>query len=154
PDLPGRGADGAGPPWDVPRRAEPRTAVPAGAVGLAAHYCAVYPRATPGGWQLIGRSDAELFDPRREPPALLVPGTRVHFTPRRATARAGAAAARVRAVRGAVAGPTRRGRRRRAAGAHPARTAVLAVRAPGPLSLIQDAGRGGRAAIGVGTSGA
>lgn len=154
PGRPGTGTGGAGPPWDVPRRAEPRTAVPAGAVGLAAHYCAVYPRATPGGWQLIGRSDAELFDPRREPPALLGPGTRVRFTPQRPAVRAGAAAARVRAVRHAAVVPTRRGRRRGPVEAASTGVPVLAVRAPGPLALLEDAGRGGRAAIGVGTSGA
>src|SRR5699024_4606799 len=68
-----------GPPWEVPRRAEPRTAVPVGAVGLASRYCGIYPCSSPGGWQLIGRSDAPLFDPDREPPALLTPGTRVRF---------------------------------------------------------------------------
>ena len=47
------GADPVGPPWEVPRRAEPRTAVPAGAVGLASRYCGIYPRPSPGGWQLI-----------------------------------------------------------------------------------------------------
>src|SRR5699024_9861714 len=44
-----------GPPWEVPRRAEPRTAVPVGAVGLASRYCGIYPRSSPGGWQLLGR---------------------------------------------------------------------------------------------------
>jgi KipI family sensor histidine kinase inhibitor len=63
----------------VPRRATPRTAVPAGAVGLAGSYTGVYPRSSPGGWQLIGRTDTVLWDPRRDPAALLAPGTRVRF---------------------------------------------------------------------------
>ena len=63
----------------VPRRASPRTLVPAGAVGLAGEFSGVYPRASPGGWQLIGSTDARLFDPDRDPPALLTPGTTVRF---------------------------------------------------------------------------
>ena len=63
----------------VPRRATPRTRVPAGAVGLAGPFAGAYPRASPGGWQLVGRTDAVLFDVDRDPPALLVPGTRVRF---------------------------------------------------------------------------
>ncbi|MEU4744018.1 allophanate hydrolase subunit 1 [Actinosynnema sp. NPDC023658] len=57
----------------------PRTRVPAGSVGVAGEYTAAYPRATPGGWRLIGRTDAPLFDPRRADPALLTPGDRVRF---------------------------------------------------------------------------
>jgi KipI family sensor histidine kinase inhibitor len=63
----------------VPRRATPRTRVPAGAVGLAGPYAGVYPRPSPGGWQLVGRTDAVLFDVDRDPPALLPPGTPVRF---------------------------------------------------------------------------
>ncbi|MFF7993633.1 allophanate hydrolase subunit 1 [Kitasatospora xanthocidica] len=65
--------------YHVPRRAVPRSAVPAGAVALAGPYTGVYPRSSPGGWQLIGRTDAQLWDPAREPAALLAPGTRVRF---------------------------------------------------------------------------
>ncbi|MFJ4876402.1 allophanate hydrolase subunit 1 [Streptomyces sp. NPDC088745] len=64
----------------LPRRATPRTAVPAGSVALAGEYAGVYPRSSPGGWQLVGSTDAVLWDPRREPAALLAPGTRVRFT--------------------------------------------------------------------------
>ena len=63
----------------VPRRATPRTRVPAGSVGLAGPFAGAYPRASPGGWQLVGRTDAVLFDVCRDPPALLVPGVRVRF---------------------------------------------------------------------------
>lgn len=65
--------------YDVPRRATPRTAVPAGSVGLAGPYTGVYPRSSPGGWQLIGTTDAVLWNHARVPAALLSPGTRVRF---------------------------------------------------------------------------
>ncbi|MEU9734711.1 5-oxoprolinase subunit PxpB [Streptomyces sp. NPDC048002] len=67
--------------YDVPRRSTPRTAVPAGAVALAGPYTGVYPRSSPGGWQLIGTTDAVLWDHARVPAALLAPGTRVRFVP-------------------------------------------------------------------------
>lgn len=67
--------------YDVPRRATPRTAVPAGAVALAGPYTGVYPRSSPGGWQLIGTTEAVLWDHARVPAALLTPGTRVRFVP-------------------------------------------------------------------------
>jgi KipI family sensor histidine kinase inhibitor len=63
----------------VPRRSEPRTRVPAGSVGLAGAYSGVYPRESPGGWQLIGSTDVVLFDVDRDPPALLCTGTTVRF---------------------------------------------------------------------------
>jgi KipI family sensor histidine kinase inhibitor len=65
---------------DVPRRATPRPSVAAGSVGLAGPYAGVYPRASPGGWQLVGRTDAVLWDTGRDPAALLSPGTAVRFT--------------------------------------------------------------------------
>lgn len=68
-------------PRQVPRRATPRTAVPAGSVALAGPYTGVYPRSSPGGWQLIGTTDVVLWDHTRVPAALLAPGTRVRFTP-------------------------------------------------------------------------
>lgn len=70
---------GSGPSLEVPRLARPRTRVPAGAVGLAGEYSGVYPRESPGGWQLIGRTDVTLFDVDRDPPALLQPGAAVRF---------------------------------------------------------------------------
>ncbi|MFJ8594660.1 allophanate hydrolase subunit 1 [Streptomyces sp. NPDC093598] len=72
---------GLPPRYDVPRRATPRTAVPAGSVALAGPYTGVYPRSSPGGWQLIGTTDAVLWDHTRVPAALLSPGTRVRFVP-------------------------------------------------------------------------
>jgi KipI family sensor histidine kinase inhibitor len=72
---------GGDPALRVPRRDTPRTAVPAGSVGLADEFSGAYPRRMPGGWQLIGRTDAALWDLDRDPPALLPPGTRVRFVP-------------------------------------------------------------------------
>ncbi|MEU3471589.1 5-oxoprolinase subunit PxpB [Rhodococcus sp. NPDC006774] len=63
----------------VPRRTSPRTSVPAGSVGLAGEFSGIYPRSSPGGWQLIGHTDAQLWDLDRDPPALLRPGTTVRF---------------------------------------------------------------------------
>jgi KipI family sensor histidine kinase inhibitor len=63
----------------VPRRDSPRTSVPAGSVGLAGEFSGIYPRSSPGGWQLIGRTDAVMFDVDRDPPALLAPGAKVLF---------------------------------------------------------------------------
>jgi KipI family sensor histidine kinase inhibitor len=71
--------DGLEPRLHVPRRDSPRTRVPAGAVAVAGRWTAAYPRASPGGWRLIGRTDAPLWDTERDPPALLAPGTRVRF---------------------------------------------------------------------------
>ncbi|TQS45161.1 5-oxoprolinase subunit PxpB [Cryptosporangium phraense] len=65
----------------VPRRDSPRTRVPAGAVGLAGEFTGIYPRPSPGGWQLIGHTDQPLWDPSAHPPALLAPGDRVRFVP-------------------------------------------------------------------------
>jgi KipI family sensor histidine kinase inhibitor len=65
--------------WDVPRRSSPRTKVPAGSVALAGEFSGVYPRESPGGWQLIGRTEVAVFDLDRDPPALLQPGRRVRF---------------------------------------------------------------------------
>lgn len=63
----------------VPRRSSPRKSVPPGAVGLAGEFSGVYPRESPGGWQLIGRTELATFDASREPASLLRPGVRVRF---------------------------------------------------------------------------
>ncbi|WP_329105579.1 allophanate hydrolase subunit 1 [Micromonospora sp. NBC_01699] len=67
--------------WAVPRLPSPRPRVPAGAVALAGPYAGIYPTASPGGWRLVGRTELTLFDVRRDPPARLVPGTRVRLVP-------------------------------------------------------------------------
>lgn len=65
----------------TPRLATPRVRVPAGSVAIAGRQTAIYPFESPGGWQLIGRTDVRLWDTSREPPALLTPGMRVRFVP-------------------------------------------------------------------------
>jgi KipI family sensor histidine kinase inhibitor len=71
--------DGLGERWQVPRRPAPRATLPAGSVGLGGTYTGIYPRSSPGGWQIIGHTDATLWDAGRDPPALLAPGTAVRF---------------------------------------------------------------------------
>ena len=71
---------GLDPALEVPRRDTPRTSIPAGSVGLAGTQTGIYPTASPGGWRLIGRTEVTLFDPARDPPALLAPGGRLRFT--------------------------------------------------------------------------
>ena len=63
----------------TPRRKEPRTSVPAGSVALAGEYCGIYPRAMPGGWQIVGTTPVTMFDATHPEPALLQPGDRVRF---------------------------------------------------------------------------
>ncbi|MDO8336643.1 MAG: carboxyltransferase domain-containing protein, partial [Microcella sp.] len=132
-------ADPATVPPPVPRRATSRPVVPAGAVALAAEYTGVYPRSSPGGWQLIGRTDAVLWDARRDPPALVPPGARVRFVPVRELGTV--ASAEARAARAIPASPVAPGR-------------TIEVVDPGALTLVQDLGRPGRAALGVGAAGA
>jgi KipI family sensor histidine kinase inhibitor len=63
----------------VPRRKSPRTRVDSGSVALAGEFTGIYPRASPGGWQLLGHTSVMVWDSARQPPALLSPGTRVRF---------------------------------------------------------------------------
>jgi allophanate hydrolase subunit 1 len=69
----------------VPRHPVPRTQVPAGSVAVSGQYTSVYPRVSPGGWRLLGRTTAVMWDLAREQPALLTPGSKVRFTEVRAT---------------------------------------------------------------------
>lgn len=69
--------------FDVPRRKVPRLSVPAGAVGLAGTFSGIYPRASSGGWQLLGHTETTMWNEHAEPPALLRPGDTVRFTPMR-----------------------------------------------------------------------
>lgn len=116
----------------VPRLDAPRVTVPAGSVALAAGLTAVYPTASPGGWRLLGRTNVLLWDPDRNPPALLSPGRHVRF----------------RIVDRLQPGPSR----------HPAAAAagerIIEVVQPGPLTTVQDTGRAGYAHLGVPRSGA
>jgi KipI family sensor histidine kinase inhibitor len=70
---------GLDPALAMPRLATPRTSVHAGSVGIGGAQTGIYPRESPGGWRLIGRTPSVLFDPAQEPPALLAPGDRVRF---------------------------------------------------------------------------
>jgi KipI family sensor histidine kinase inhibitor len=122
----------------VPRRASPRTRVPAGSVALAGPYSGVYPRESPGGWQLVGRTDAPVWDVTRERPALMLPGDRVRFV-----------AVRDLTPPLAPSGPlgsNHRDQHRPGGG--------LEVVSAGVQALVQDLGRAGSEGAGVSASGA
>ena len=70
---------GLDPVLHVPRRTTPRTSVPKGSVGMGAAFTGIYPASSPGGWQLLGRTDHEFFDPAVDPPSVLAVGDRVRF---------------------------------------------------------------------------
>jgi KipI family sensor histidine kinase inhibitor len=70
---------GGDPNLRVPRRDEARVRVPAGSVAIAGEFSSIYPRASPGGWQLLGHTDAVLWDAAADPPAVLRPGAVVEF---------------------------------------------------------------------------
>ena len=142
---------GGDPRLRVPRRDEPRTRVPAGSVALAGDFSGVYPQDSPGGWQLIGSTDAVLWDADREPPALLAPGMTVRFVdvtrparsprPAASSGHVLAAAPPAPVTTGALDDFEGEGRR-------------LEVLATGPLTVVEDLGRDGLADVGVGRSGA
>jgi len=142
---------GGDPALQVPRRATPRPQVPAGAVALGGAYCGVYPQATPGGWQLIGRTSMAMWDPDRDPPARLTPGMRVRFRAIGAGEPEAVSAPEAASAPGA-AEPSRE-RRGAIQGAPPVgpRIEVTAVMLP---ALVQDLGRPGHAHLGVAPSGA
>lgn len=134
---------GDDPLFDVPRRSSPRTRIPAGSVGLAGTFSGVYPRESPGGWQLIGRTDAPMWDLHRDPPALLAPGMTVRFE---------------RLERESVVLTHDEGDRvgfdtARSARGLNHRSSVEVVR-PGLQLVLEDLGRPGHAALGVSASGA
>lgn len=141
----------------VPRRTSPRTTVPAGSVALAGEFSAVYPRSSPGGWQLIGRSAAPMWDLDRERPALVAPGDRVRFRAVRALATGSAAPARGEPAETPAPRRIARVAERPIApipGDPALAPARLEVVAPGLRSLVQDLGRAGHADLGVPASGA
>jgi KipI family sensor histidine kinase inhibitor len=121
----------------VPRLDEPRLRVPAGSVAVAGGLAAVYPTTSPGGWRLLGRTSAVLWDPGRDPPALFTPGMRVRFRPVDEAPPAGAAPAAPRPGRSDA----------------PPATGIEVVR-PGVLATVQDLGRPGLGHLGVPHSGA
>ncbi|WP_042429068.1 5-oxoprolinase/urea amidolyase family protein [Comamonas granuli] len=132
---------GGHPSFDLPRRSTPRTRVPAGAVALAGAFSAVYPAASPGGWQLIGVTELPLWDLQRPEPAYVQPGFRVQFRD--------AGAARVHP------GPPRTDLKQKTPPAPVDKAqAAIEIVAPGLQTLVQDGGRHGMAAMGVSASGA
>lgn len=137
------------PLFDVPRRSSPRTRVPAGSVALAGQFTGVYPRESPGGWQLIGRTDALMWDIDRDPPALLSPGTTVRFEQMRAQVVMSENADDRADERSVTERPAANSSAIEAANA-----AAIEVVRPSLQLLVQDAGRPGFAALGVSSSGA
>jgi KipI family sensor histidine kinase inhibitor len=131
---------GGHPDLNVPRRSTPRTRIPAGSVALAGTFSGVYPRESPGGWQLIGTTDVPMWDLDRERPALLLPGDRVRFVDVTTTERI--ELSRPTATRGVL--------QEQGADA----SSALEVVQPGMLTLLQDQGRPGVASMGVSSSGA
>jgi biotin-dependent carboxylase-like uncharacterized protein len=119
------------PQLECARHKTPRVRVPAGSVGLAGRQTGIYPVASPGGWQLIGRTSLRLFDPFREEPALIAPGDRVRFCP----------VAELREPETRTPPP------------HPKPAPVALVREPGLLTTVQDGGRAGHRRLGVSRAG-
>ncbi|WP_407358671.1 urea amidolyase family protein [Microbacterium sp. LTA6] len=153
------------PLFDVPRRSSPRMRVPAGSVALAGHFTGVYPRESPGGWQLIGHTDAAMWDIDRDPPALLSPGTSVRFeradreavvtgsrTPETAF-RLGRSAPSLNDQNDNPRSLSERSESKRASPSATSAPRIEIVRASLQL-LVQDLGRPGHAALGVSASGA
>jgi KipI family sensor histidine kinase inhibitor len=141
---------------DAPRLDSPRTAVPAGSVAVGGPFSAVYPRRSPGGWRLIGRTSAVLWDLDREPPALVRPGDTVRFRAVRDVALLAAPSA---GGDGALSGTSAAGSTTpvdAAASTAPADRPLpaLVVVAAGLQSLVQDVGRPGLLDLGVSASGA
>ena len=142
-------ADGD-PRLGVPRLASPRTTVPAGSVALAGGLSAVYPGASPGGWRLIGRTGERMWDEDRYRPARIAPGDTVRFRAVRETV----SLAQVGSEIPALPDPPLRVAAPAGATAAEALEPALTVLDPGLLTLVQDAGRPGHAALGVTESGA
>ena len=133
--------------WDVARRSSPRTAVPAGAVGLAGQFSAVYPRTSPGGWQLLGHTTQPMWDTNAEQPALLQPGDTVRYRQVRESISVEAGSAE-EATAGARVGASQDKKP-----IVPVRPSVKVLDA-GLQTLFQDTGRAGHGDIGVNGSGA
>ena len=159
---------GLDPVLEVPRLATPRLRVPAGSVAIAGGLSAVYPSESPGGWRLLGRTTAALWNAGRQPPALLAPGMRVRFRPVSELPDDPAAPGPAGPV---LAGPVLAGPVPPARGGFhdpegiassgppdpsgsPPAAAVIEVVRPGPLATVQDLGRPALGHLGVPRSGA
>jgi KipI family sensor histidine kinase inhibitor len=131
---------GLTPALHTPRLATPRTKVPAGSVAIGGSQTGVYPKASPGGWRLIGRTPIELFDPWREHPALLEPGDSIRFRPISAEEYARLDAERLSAGAAGL-------------GLEGAGSTGLRILQPGLATTIQDLGRRGYMQYGVSAAG-
>ncbi|MBL6712432.1 MAG: 5-oxoprolinase subunit PxpB [Pirellulales bacterium] len=131
---------GLDPRLAVPRRATPRTEVPAGSVGLGGAQTGVYPCASPGGWQIIGHTDARFFDPTSSQPALCAVGDRVRFVDAGPNSAGSSTSAAIEQHRG----PSRVPHRHRG----------LSILEPGLMTTVQDLGRVGYRSSGVTLGGA
>lgn len=144
----------------LPRRSSPRTRIPAGAVAAAGGFSGIYPKASPGGWQLLGQTLTPMWDVQRDPPALLQPGQRVRFVDagaRGALAGHGEVGQPGIAPRDITAVDIARTQGARADGPavpHDVEPAAIEIAQPGLQALLQDLGRPGQAGQGVSASGA
>lgn len=134
--APGFGYLTGGAGFQVPRRQTPRTRIPAGAVALAGEFSGIYPKASPGGWQIIGVTPLQMWDLERAEPALLRPGYKVRFIDAGPLPPSGLPIPNVPAVGRAASG------------------AYLEILSPGLHSVLQDLGRIGQTGQGVSRSGA
>ncbi|MGI2034505.1 5-oxoprolinase subunit PxpB [Rhizobium panacihumi] len=132
---------GGDPRLAVPRRKSPRTKVPAGAVGLAGEFSGVYPKTSPGGWQLIGTTPLAMFDIDRTPASLLQPGSRIKFRDM-----AKDAAYEIKASSKSVSA--------KKTASTQAATASIEILSIGLPVVFQDLGRAGQAGQGISVSGA
>lgn len=131
--------------FQVPRRQSPRTKVPAGSVALGGNFSAVYPSASPGGWQLLGTTEVPMWDLQRAEPALVQPGFRVQFVD--------AARPAVQVLLPAKASTQEQSQTTTAASQSPASTSISFL-SVGLQTLVQDEGRKGMAGLGISSSGA
>jgi len=158
---------GGHPDLDVPRRSSPRTKIPAGSVALAGTFSGVYPRESPGGWQLIGTTPAQMWDLSRDRPALLLPGDRVRFVDVSRSTRSTSATADSVTPSADADAEVDTGTEvdtdaevdtdTETEGTPDAQSQFdfgLEILAPGMLTLLQDLGRPGYASMGVSSSGA
>ncbi|MBQ0132346.1 MAG: 5-oxoprolinase/urea amidolyase family protein [Comamonas sp.] len=128
--------------FQVPRRQSPRTKVPAGAVALGGNFSAVYPSASPGGWQLIGQTEVPMWDLQRPEPAYVQPGFRVQFVDVARNAVQVHLPAHVHIEQKVPPALMEQGQ------------AAIELLEVGLQTLVQDAGRHGMAGLGISTSGA
>ncbi|MBI2189291.1 MAG: 5-oxoprolinase subunit PxpB [Acidobacteria bacterium] len=133
----------------MPRRATPRLRVPAGSVGIAGRQTGIYPRESPGGWQIIGRTSLTLFDPEASSPALLAPGDEVRFVP--VSGDVVSDFSRTEAY--VASGFSRTQVRPNADATYDRALRYVTVLSPGLLTTIQDEGRWGFQHLGVPVAG-